>query len=92
MSFRPDSDLKAAFSQATRALDAQVDGARAQLVSEGVTIEDRSNRTGFDKSGMPLFLWNRRRIAAPVKSESDGSRRFFSRDRFHASGTSASVH
>jgi hypothetical protein len=58
MSFRPDSDLKAAFSQATRALDAQVDGARAQLVSEGVTIEDRSNRTGFDKSGMPLFLWS----------------------------------
>jgi hypothetical protein len=60
MSFRPDSELKAAFSQAACALDAQLDRARPRLVSESVTIEDRSNRTGFDKSGVPYFLWSLR--------------------------------
>jgi hypothetical protein len=58
MTFRPDSELKAAFSQAACALDAQLDRARARLASEGVTTEDQSNRTGFDKSGIPYFLWS----------------------------------
>jgi len=58
MSFRADSELKTAFCEAARTLDAQLDRARARLVSEGVTIEDRSNRTGFDKSGIPYFLWS----------------------------------
>jgi hypothetical protein len=58
MSFRPDSELKTAFCEAARALDAQLDRARARLASEGVTIEDRSNRTGFEKSGIPYFLWS----------------------------------
>jgi hypothetical protein len=69
MNFRPNSELKAAFSQAANALDVQLDRARARLASEGVTIEDRSNRTGFDKSGIPYFLWSswfeRRRPQGP---------------------------
>jgi hypothetical protein len=69
MSFRPDSELRAAFREAAHALDIQLDRARAQLVSQGVTIEDKSNRTGFDKSGIPYFLWSlwfeRRRPCGP---------------------------
>src|SRR5262249_33751716 len=69
MSFRPDSELKAAFREAAHALDVQLDRARAQLVSHGVTIEDKSNRAGFDKSGIPYFLWSiwfeRRRPCGP---------------------------
>jgi hypothetical protein len=75
MSYRPDSELKPAFSHAAQALDAQLDRARARLASEGVTIDDRSNRTGFDKSGVPYFLWSwrferRRPCGAEIASAS----------------------
>jgi len=67
--FRPDSELMAAFSQAVSALDFQLDHARPRLVSEGITIEDQCNRTGFDKSGVPYFRWclrfERRRLCGP---------------------------
>ena len=58
MNFRPDIELQAAFSEASRVLDAQLERARTRLASESIAVEDRSNRTGFDKSGIPYFLWS----------------------------------
>jgi len=58
MSYRPDKELQSAFAEASRILDAQLERARSRLVAESVTIEDRSNRSGFEKSGFAYFLWS----------------------------------
>ena len=57
MPFRHDTDLQACFATATKQLDTQVDNARQALAAHGVSIEDRSNRSGFG-GGIPYFLWD----------------------------------
>lgn len=58
MSYRTNKELQTAFAEASRVLDAQLERARSKLAAEGVTVEDKSIRSGFDKSGFPCFLWS----------------------------------
>ncbi len=46
------------FSEIAAALDRHLEAARPRLEAERVVIEDRSNRSGFDKTGFPYFLWS----------------------------------
>jgi hypothetical protein len=60
MSFRPENEIKSSFAQAAQTLDLMLEKARPQLELNQILILDESNRSGFDKSGVPYYLWEYR--------------------------------
>ena len=58
MDFRPDSEVRSAFKRATGQLDHALTMARPHLLTQGISIRDFSNRSGFDKSGFGQPSWS----------------------------------
>ena len=51
------SGMEASFRAAVHLLDGAVERAEPALERGGIEIIDRSNRSGFDHSGFPSFIW-----------------------------------
>ena len=60
MSLRPENEIKFYFAQAAQTLDLLLEQIRPQLEFNQILIHDESNRSGFDKSGVPYYLWEYR--------------------------------
>jgi hypothetical protein len=54
---REFADMEASFQAAVHLLDGAVERADAALARQGIEIIDRSNRSGFDHSGFPSYIW-----------------------------------
>jgi hypothetical protein len=54
---REGADIETSFSAATRLLDDALLFASPRLAHRGIEIIDRSNRSGFDRSGYPNYFW-----------------------------------
>jgi hypothetical protein len=53
-----DATLVARFREIEAKLDAELNACRRQLETLGFDIRDSSNRSGFDKTGFPYFVWS----------------------------------
>src|SRR5215210_489851 len=60
MSFRPENEIKSSFAQAAQTLDLMLERTRPQLEINHILFHDQSNRSGFEKSGVPYYLWEYR--------------------------------
>jgi hypothetical protein len=58
MDFRPDSEVHSAFERVSRQLDPALTAARPHLLTQGISIHDFSNRSGFDRSGFGHPRWS----------------------------------
>lgn len=54
---RDVTEIENSFHAAVQVLDAAVEGAYAALARRGISVIDRSNRSGFDPSGYPNYRW-----------------------------------
>ena len=70
MSFRPGNEIESSFDQAAQTLDLMLEKARPQLELDQILVHDESNRSGFEKSGVPYYLWQYRfEKRIPYRSE-----------------------
>jgi hypothetical protein len=58
MDFRNTTEIETSFRSLEQRLDAMLEDARAGLEREGIASVDDSNRSGFDGSGIPAFVWH----------------------------------
>lgn len=54
---RDFDEMERSFGAAVQLLDAALDGAYTALARRDIAVIDRSNRSGFDHSGFPNYLW-----------------------------------
>jgi hypothetical protein len=55
---RETTEIARCFEHSARILDQRLEEANDRLVRLDVTVEDHSNRSGFDESGLPIYLWS----------------------------------
>jgi hypothetical protein len=55
---REINEIARSFERSARILDQRLKDANPQLTRLDVTVEDRSNRSGLDQSGFPIYVWS----------------------------------